>query len=317
MTFIAISIAGESPAADALLAESLLVLQHRAYAVEAESIGDDRIPRLHETVQQLSAASVEWLIARTVDGTPVGALAWTRGDEVVEIDRLVVEPALHRRGIGSTLMSELLDAAAETPVVVATAAENAPARSLYESFGFRHVTDEEVLPELWVSRYLLDGNVPTAVVTPDQYYARLARVRQGSGALITTDDGRVVMFDVSYREYFEIPGGAVEAGESPPAACARECAEELGVDIEIGRVLVIDHQTDGGEQGDSIMFVYDGGFVDEAALTTAPTDEGRVVLVDPKRLDEVTLPRLAGRVRAALLARETGEMIEAVQGVAR
>lgn len=71
--------------------------------------------------------------------------------------------------------------------------------------------------------------MPKEFVAPEIYYAQLARVRQGAGALITSSDGRVVMYDVSYRDYLELPGGAVETGESPPAACTRECREELGV----------------------------------------------------------------------------------------
>jgi 8-oxo-dGTP pyrophosphatase MutT (NUDIX family) len=160
--------------------------------------------------------------------------------------------------------------------------------------------------------------MPNAFVPPDQYYAQLARVRQGAGALITSPDGRVVMYDVSYRDYLELPGGAVEAGESPPAACARECQEELGVDIEVGRLLALDHQTDGGDRGDSVMFVYDGGVIEESALRATPTDEGRgVAFIDPLHLDEVTIPRLANRIRHALVARGTAGVVEAVNGKAR
>jgi 8-oxo-dGTP diphosphatase len=160
--------------------------------------------------------------------------------------------------------------------------------------------------------------MPNAFVPPDQYYAQLARVRQGAGALITSPDGRVVMYDVSYRDYLELPGGAVEAGESPPTACARECQQELGVDIEVGRLLALDHQTDGGGRGNSVMFVYDGGVIEESACRATPTDEGRdVAFVDPLRLDDVTIPRLANRIRHALIARETGGVVEAVNGDVR
>jgi 8-oxo-dGTP diphosphatase len=157
--------------------------------------------------------------------------------------------------------------------------------------------------------------MPNDFVPPEQYYAQLARVRQGAGALITLPDGRVVMYDVSYLDYLELPGDALDLGESPPESCARECREELGVDIAVGRVLVVDHQTDGGGRGDSVMFVYDGGVVEESALNVVPTDEGRgVVLVDTSDLCSATIPRLANRIRHAPAARETGGMVEAVNG---
>lgn len=36
---------------------------------------------------------------------------------------------------------------------------------------------------------------------------------------------------------WEFPGGKVEAGETPAACAERECREELGVDIAVGRPL--------------------------------------------------------------------------------
>lgn len=161
--------------------------------------------------------------------------------------------------------------------------------------------------------------MPDQELPPEQYYAGLARVRQGSGALITTHDGRVVMIDPSYRDFYEIPGGAVEVGEAAPDACARECREELGIEVRMGRLLVIDHQTDDGDRGDSVMFVYDGGSV-AADVLTPPLDDSEVravVCVDPVDLGVATIPRLAGRVRHALAARQNGTLVELVNGRAR
>ena len=44
----------------------------------------------------------------------------------------------------------------------------------------------------------------------------------------------------TYKEYWDIPGGYVEEGESPLQACIREVDEELGVRVEITRLLTVD-----------------------------------------------------------------------------
>jgi 8-oxo-dGTP diphosphatase len=157
-------------------------------------------------------------------------------------------------------------------------------------------------------------NVPSG-----QYYASLARARQGAGALVTTNDGRVVMIDTTYSDFYEVPGGAVELGENAPLACARECREELGMEISIGRLLALDHQCDGGQWGDSVMYVYDGGSVEPEMLVSQGTDAevAAIVLVEPADLDSVTIPRLANRVRGALAARSQGTVFEAINGTAR
>lgn len=142
------------PAGDGELAGVLLRVQHAAYAVEAALIGDDRIPALGEDVDGLRAAPVSWLAA--FDGADlVGALAWTEDAEGTDIDRLVVAPGAHRRGIGSALVRAVLDRGGR--ITVSTGRDNAPARRLYERLGFTHAGDTEVLPRLWVAHYLHSG----------------------------------------------------------------------------------------------------------------------------------------------------------------
>ncbi|MGW4475767.1 GNAT family N-acetyltransferase [Nonomuraea sp. NPDC004354] len=132
---------------------TLLDLQHAAYAVEAELIGDDRIPPLRETLDDLIAAPLAWRGAFDDEGMLVGAVAWTETDDLVDIDRLVVDPRAHRQGIGRTLVAELLDRADGRTTVVSTGRGNVPARTLYERLGFTRIEDIEVISGLWITRY--------------------------------------------------------------------------------------------------------------------------------------------------------------------
>jgi GNAT superfamily N-acetyltransferase len=142
-----------SPADDLELATRLLEVQHAAYAVEATLIGDDRIPPLHETVRDVQGVPVNWFGAHT-PGALVGAIAWTETVDGVDIDRLVVDPAVARHGIGRALLAAVLEIADGRQVTVSTGKGNQPARSLYESRGFVHAGDIEVIPTLWVSQFV-------------------------------------------------------------------------------------------------------------------------------------------------------------------
>lgn len=131
----------------------LLDLQHAAYAVEAELIGDDRIPPLRETLDELREQPLTWLGAINDEGVLVGAVAWEETPELVDINRLIVDPGAHRQGIGRTLVKEVLGRADERRVVVSTGRDNVPARTLYERLGFATTGDVEVIPGLWITSY--------------------------------------------------------------------------------------------------------------------------------------------------------------------
>lgn len=144
------------PDEDAGVALALLNLQRSAYAVEAALIGDDRIPPLWETLDDLRSRNLLWLLSHD-GGALEGAVAWTKSPDFLDIDRLVVNPSSHRRGTGSALVREVIARARSTSrsVVVSTGRDNAPARKLYESLEFFHQGDAEILPGLWVAEYQL------------------------------------------------------------------------------------------------------------------------------------------------------------------
>jgi 8-oxo-dGTP diphosphatase len=140
--------------------------------------------------------------------------------------------------------------------------------------------------------------------------------RMGAGALFRDGQGRVLLVEPAYKESWEIPGGSVEADESPRAACAREVAEELGLGRGIGRLLCMEWQGPEPDRSESLMFVYDGGVLSDASGICLPSDElVSFRFVDPEELDALMVQRLARRVRAALSALADDTVAELEDGM--
>ena len=132
-------------------ARAVHALQRESYAVEAGLLGDDRIPPLTETLDELREAGLEWLGARDEDGL-TGAVAWTVLDDgTVDIDRLVVAPRAFRRGVATALLDGLDALYPGRRVLVSTGRDNGPAVALYRRRGFALVREHEVIPGLFVA----------------------------------------------------------------------------------------------------------------------------------------------------------------------
>lgn len=112
---------------------------------------------------------------------------------------------------------------------------------------------------------------------PDDFTASLPRKRMGAGALITDDQGRILLVEPTYKDYWEIPGGSVEADESPYAAVVRELAEELSLAVRPRRLLVTDWVPPRPDRTEGLMLIFDGGTLtaEQAARIRVPPDELR------------------------------------------
>lgn len=86
--------------------------------------------------------------------------------------------------------------------------------------------------------------------------------------------GRLLLVDPAYKPYWDIPGGMVEANESPPEAAARELREEIGLDAPVGALLCVDWIAPRDPWDDLLMFVFEGGILPaERAASLCPTDD--------------------------------------------
>jgi len=134
------------------LAARVLELQRSAYLLEAEWIGDDRIPPLHDTLEELQTCG-ETFLGAFVGGTLAGFISWRRDGDTLDLHRLAVDPAFAKRGIGRSLVCAAQASESASWVTVQTGAANEPAKALYRSEGFVAVGDVEVVPGLWVTRF--------------------------------------------------------------------------------------------------------------------------------------------------------------------
>lgn len=133
---------------------------------------------------------------------------------------------------------------------------------------------------------------------------RAARPLVAAGAVFVDDAGRVLLVRPTYKPDWDIPGGYVETGETPRDACRREVYEELGLCLEIGRLLAIDWSPH-PDQGDKLLFIFDGGHLNNSQLSSIRFRDGEIAeyaFLNATELDKRLIPRLSNRLRAALAA---------------
>ena len=147
----------------------------------------------------------------------------------------------------------------------------------------------------------------------DDYTLTLPRKRMGAGVLFTDATGRVLLVEPTYQDDWEVPGGTVEADESPYAAAVREVDEELGLPVKPGRLLVVDWVPPRIGRTEGVMFVYSGPVrLRERDIVLPAGELRRWAWCTPEQADERLSPLLARRVRAAVeaLARGTTSYLE-------
>ncbi|MFD9462225.1 NUDIX domain-containing protein [Streptomyces sp. NPDC060027] len=136
------------------------------------------------------------------------------------------------------------------------------------------------------------------------YIAGLPRVLAGAAALFLDAEGRVLLVEPNYREGWALPGGTVEsdAGESPRQGARRETAEEIGLDVELGRLLAVDW-VQGPGRPPLVAYLYDGGVLGEHELKAIRLQEEELLswrLVPREELAAYLPGALGRRVLAGL-----------------
>ncbi|MEV6210235.1 NUDIX domain-containing protein [Kitasatospora sp. NPDC051914] len=154
---------------------------------------------------------------------------------------------------------------------------------------------------------------------PRDHYAQLPSPMMAATVVLTDTAGRVLVLEPGYKPHLELPGGMVEAHESPSEAAARELAEELALTVPVGRLLVVDTApASAAKHGRALTCMVFG-----AAPLTPEQAEGLVFadgeiraahwLERPEALRRLR-PRLAARVDAAFRALAAGTVVHLEAG---
>jgi 8-oxo-dGTP diphosphatase len=91
------------------------------------------------------------------------------------------------------------------------------------------------------------------------------RIPGSAGALIFDPDGRLLILKPTYKKGWTIPGGQIDAGESPWDACRRETFEECGLVLGRARLVCVDFLSPKPGRAGGVRFLFDCG-------TFAPAD---------------------------------------------
>ncbi|GLY04114.1 NUDIX hydrolase [Actinoplanes sp. NBRC 101535] len=152
---------------------------------------------------------------------------------------------------------------------------------------------------------------------PEQWYASLPSFLASASALITNPSGTAVLaVKPNYRAWWNVPGGIMEAAEPPHACCAREVAEELGLHIDLGRLLVMDWVAPNTVRKAWFGYVFDGGVLEDLSGIALQSEElDAVEFVERSQLRQRFTANTADRVEAALSARKSGGLAYLHNGV--
>ncbi|MEO5878113.1 MAG: NUDIX hydrolase [Streptosporangiaceae bacterium] len=140
---------------------------------------------------------------------------------------------------------------------------------------------------------------------PDaEYLASLPRTRGAAAALLIDDLGRVLLVKPTYKEGWFLPGGVIEQGESPLAACRRECEEELGFVPALDGIICYDWAPPEGEVDATNVWVFAGSLSQAQidGIVLPPDELSDHVMATADKIPELAPPHIGRRLRSCLAA---------------
>ncbi len=131
----------------------ILALQKIAYRSEAELYGDDSVPALHQTQEQVAADFGQMVFLKAVaNGKIIGSVRGRLDGDEAHVGRVIVHPYYAGRGIATRLIRQMEEEMGDARRFTAfTGHQSTRNLHLYEKLGYRRVRTEPFSPTVqWV-----------------------------------------------------------------------------------------------------------------------------------------------------------------------
>lgn len=133
------------------------------------------------------------------------------------------------------------------------------------------------------------------------FYTSLPATRGASGAVIRSGQGAVMLVRRAYgARGWGVPGGIMESGESPMAACRRELKEELGVKARILGPAVVDWVPARPPRTAALQWLFHAAAPESSQIRLQSEELIEWAWVDPADLHALLPAHTARRMAAAL-----------------
>ena len=106
-----------------------------------------------------------------------------------------------------------------------------------------------------------------------RYLNRLPKKRMGAGCLLFDDRGKLLILKPTYKDHWLLPGGVIEANESPKQACIREVKEETGINCQSTKLVCVDYVSDRRTDLESVQFIFLGETIKDSTAIYIPQQE--------------------------------------------
>lgn len=142
-----------------------------------------------------------------------------------------------------------------------------------------------------------------AFLPRSKFLRSLPKKRISASVMLFNARGSLLMVKPWYKQYWTLPGGSVDAWESPSEACRREVWEEVGIRLRSVRLLAVFYDNRRSKRDEIIHFVFLGGRVSSTIKTQRKSADGEIEevrFVPRNRIGAFASPKFSRRIRTLL-----------------